>query len=200
MAKRKIRKLFGSRRGDSVPDWRPLFGLSPSDVGDFMWMYRVDLVDGTVVEAYKHWRTRKYVYLDASGRGYEPVGEATFEEGDAMVLLVMAILADEDRADNIVRQNDWADGENISWARSSTRHRISRARSLFAIRSAGICFEDGSSRADELRLYFFGDDEEGRPLEVLALEGKDGDLFVIHSMRLRARFMDRYKEALRWQR
>jgi hypothetical protein len=199
MAKRKIRRLRGSRRSDSVPDWRPLFGLSPSDVLDFMWMHRVDLLDGTVVEAYKHWSTRKYIYLDASGRGYELVGDATFVEGDAMVLLVMAILDGVDRG-NIVRQNDWADGENITWARSSTRHRISRARSLFAIRSAGICFEDGSSRADEPRLYLFGDGQEGRPLEILALAGKDGGLFVVHAMRLRARFMDRYKEALRWQR
>jgi len=199
MAKRKKRRLRGRRRAGSAPDWRPLFGLSPSDVLDFMWMYRVDLVDGTVVEAYKHLSTRKYIYLDASGRGYELVGEATFEEGDAMVLLVLAIVDGEDRGANIVRQNDWADGENIRWARSSTRHRISRGRTLFAIRSSGICFEDGSSQADELRLYFFGDDQEGRPLEILALEGKDGGLFVIYSMRLRARFMDRYKEALRWQ-
>jgi hypothetical protein len=200
MAKRKKRRLRGSRRDGAAPDWRPLFGLSPRDVLDFMWMYRVDLTDGTVVEAYKHWSTRKYIYLDASGRGYELVGEATFEQGDAMVLLVMAVLDAEDRGANIVRQNDWAEGEQISWARSSTRHRISRGRTLFAIRSAGICFEDGSSQADELRLFFFGDDQDGRPLEVLALEGKDGGLFVIHSMRLRGRFRDRYEEALRWQR
>jgi hypothetical protein len=200
MAKRKKRKLLGARRADSVPDWRPLFGLSPGDVLDFMWMHRVDLADGTVVEAYKHWSTRKYIYLDASGRGYELVGDTTFEEGDAMVLLVLAIFHGDARTDNIVRQNDWADGENITWARSYTRHRISRGRTLFAITSSGICFEDGSRQADELRLYFFGDDQQGRPLEILALEGKDGGLLVIHSMRLRARFMDRYKEALRWQR
>lgn len=163
-------------------------------------MHRVDLVDGTVVEAYKHWWTREYIYLDASGRGYELVGEATFEEGDAMVLLVLAILDDDDHGANIVRQNDWAEGENIRWARSSTRHRISRTRTLFAIRSAGICFKDGSSGEGELRLYFFGGDQDGRALEILALEGNDGGLFVIHSMRLRARFTDRYMEALRWQR
>lgn len=200
MAKRKKRRLLGTRRADSVPDWRPLSGLSPGEVLDFMWMHRVDLEDGTVVEAYKHWATRKYIYLDASGRGYELIGDRTFEEGDAMVLLVLAVFDGEGYADNIVRQNDWADGENISWARSSTRHRISRGRTLFAIRSSGICFEDGSSQADELRLYFFGDDQQGRPLEILALEGKDGGLLVIHSMHLRARFMDRYEEALRWQR
>jgi hypothetical protein len=200
MAKRKKRRLLGTRRADSVPDWRPLFGLSPSDVLDFMWMHRIDLVDGAVLEAYKHWSTRKYVYLDGSGRGYELVGDLTFEEGDAMDLLALALFDGEGRADNIVRQNDWADGERIRWARSSTRHRISRRQTLFAIRCAGICFEDGSSREDELRLYFFGDDQEGRPLEILAVEGRDGGLFVIHSMRLRARFMDRYKEALRWQR
>jgi hypothetical protein len=164
-----------------------------------MWMHRVDLVDGTVVEAYKHWLTRRYVYLDASGRGYELVGDAAFEEGDPMVLLVKAIMGAEGAAD-IVRHNDWVDGENIIWARSSTRHRISRARTLFAIKRAGICFEDGAGRVDELRLYFFGDDQGGGPLEILAVEGRDGGLLVIHSVRLRARFMDRYREALRWQR
>jgi hypothetical protein len=199
MAKRKIRTVRGTRRGDSDPDWRPLFGLSPTDVAAFMWMYRVDLVDGTVVEAYKHRSTRKYIHLDPAGRGYELVGDATFEESDAMVLLVKAIV-DVDRPANIVRQNDWSDGKNIDWARSSTRHRISRGRTLFTMRSAGICFEDGSSNEGETRLYFFGDDRDGTPLEILALEGEDEGLFVIHSMRLRARFMDRYKEALRWQR
>ena len=197
MAKRRSRKLRGRRRGDLRPDWRPLVGLAPGDVPDFMWMHRVDLVDGTVVEAYKHWSTRRYIYLDASGRGYELVGDATFEETDPMILLVKAVGAEAGA--NIVRQNDWVDGESITWARSATRHRISRARTLFAIRGAGICFEDGAGRADELRLYFFGDDQGGTPLEILAVEGKDGGLFVAHSMRLRAPFMDRYKEALRWR-
>jgi hypothetical protein len=162
-------------------------------------MYRVDLVDGTVVEAYQHSLTRKYVYLDASGRGYELIEDAVFEEVDPMILLVTAIAGAEGRS-GIVRHNDWADRGNITWARSATRHRISRERTLFAIRCAGICFEDGAGRGDEVRLYFFGDDQRGRPLEILALEGKDGGLFVVHSMRLRARFMDRYKEALRWRR
>jgi hypothetical protein len=165
-----------------------------------MWMYRVDLVDGTVIEAYKHRSTRKYIHLDPSGRGYELVGDATFEESDAMVLLVKAIVDVRARPANIVRHNEWSDGKNIDWARSSTRHRISRGRTLFAIRSAGICFEDGSSAEGETRLYFFGDDGDGTSLEILALEGHDEGLFVIHSMRLRAHFMDRYREALRWQR
>jgi hypothetical protein len=64
---------------------------------------------------------------------------------------------------------------------------------------AGICFEDGAGRENEVRLYFFGDDQGGRPLEILAVEGEGGGLFVVHSMRLRARFEDRYKEALRWR-
>jgi hypothetical protein len=198
MAKRRNRKLCGHRRRDHRPDWRPLVGLSPDDVPDFMWMHRVDLVDGTVVEAYKHWSTRRYIYLDATGRGYELVGDATFEETDPMILLVEAVIGARQSA-NIVRHNDWIDGENITWARSATRHRITRARTLFAIRGAGICFEDGAGQRNELRLYFFGDDQRGTPLEILAVEGEDGGLFVVHSMRLRARFADRYKEALKWR-
>jgi hypothetical protein len=65
-----------------------------------MWMHRVDLVDGTVVEAYKH----------RLGRGYELVGDAAFEEGDPMVLLVKAIMGAEGAAD-IARHDDWVDGK-----------------------------------------------------------------------------------------
>jgi hypothetical protein len=200
MAKRRgSRKLSGCQRGDLRPDWRPLIGLSPSDVPDFMWMYRVDLADGTVVEAYKHWSTRKYIYLDLSGRGYELVGEETFEEGDPTVLLVTAILDFEGGTD-IVRQNVWVESENVTWARSATRHRVPRAQTLSVVRSAGVCFEDGTGRSDEPRLFFFGDDKQGRPLEIAAFEEANGGLYVVHSMPLRRRFKERYQEALRWRR
>jgi hypothetical protein len=49
------------------------------------------------------------------------------------------------------------------------------------------------------RLYFFGDDEDEQPLEIVAIKREDGSLLVIHSMPLRARFEERYTEALRWR-
>jgi hypothetical protein len=165
---------------------------------EYMWMFRVDLANGTVIEAYKHSRSRRYLYLDGSGCAYALVGDVTYEVGDPMVLLAEAMEDGGTRA-SIVRHNDWVDGENVTWARSATRHRVPRARTLFVVRSAGVCFEDGTGRSGEPRLFFFGDDKEGRPLEILAFEGREGRLLVVHSMGLRARFEDRYREALKWR-
>lgn len=162
-------------------------------------MFRIDLADGTVVEAYKHSWTRRYLYLAASGRAFALVGDSTYEEADPKALLAEATEGGAGWV-SIVRQNDWIDGEKITWARPATRHRISRAQTLFAITHAGICFQRGTGRAGEARLYFLGDDEEGRPLEIVAFDGEGGGLFVVHSMQLRKRFKERYREALRWRR
>jgi hypothetical protein len=61
--------------GDAIqgddPDWGPLLAaLGEELVGDFMWMYGVELENGTEVQAYKHIDTRRYVHLDASGTAY----------------------------------------------------------------------------------------------------------------------------------
>jgi hypothetical protein len=174
-----------------------LVAFAPDEVPDFMWMFRDFLEDGTVVEAYKHSWTRQYVHLDASGRGYEFVGSG-YEEVDPDELLARALRSCGSRA-NIVRQNEWVDGKRITWARSATRHRVPRARSLHVIQQAGVCFQDGTGRMGGPRLYFFGDDEDEQPLEVATIERDDGRLLVIHSMPLRERFEERYTEALRWR-
>jgi hypothetical protein len=52
-------------QGDD-PDWGPLeTTVGIEVVGDFMWMYEVELEDGRHVQAYKHRDTRCYVHLDA---------------------------------------------------------------------------------------------------------------------------------------
>jgi hypothetical protein len=33
------------------PEWEPLFNLAPDHVGDFMWMFAVQLADGTRLQA-----------------------------------------------------------------------------------------------------------------------------------------------------
>jgi hypothetical protein len=175
-----------------------LIAFAPDEVPDFMWMFRVELDDGTKVEAYKHSWTRQYLHLDADGRGYEFLGGSTYEEVDARALLAQALRGCGSRA-SIVRQNEWVDGKQIAWARSATRHRVPRARTLFAIQQSGICFEQGTGRRGNPRLYFFGDDEDEQPLEIVAIKREDGGLLVIHAMPLRARFEERYTEALRWR-
>lgn len=49
------------------------------------------------------------------------------------------------------------------------------------------------------RLLFLGDDEEGVPLEVMAVELEDDDLLVIHAMEIRERYRSAYEEARRWR-
>lgn len=56
-----------SIQGDS-PEWGPLFQTVGEEiVGDFMWMFEVELADGGRVQAYKHIDTRGYLHLDADG-------------------------------------------------------------------------------------------------------------------------------------
>ena len=37
----------------------------------FMWMHEEELDDGSVLHAYKHTHTRRYLYLSADGRAFE---------------------------------------------------------------------------------------------------------------------------------
>lgn len=112
--------------------------------------------------------------------------------------------ARQERRANIVRQNDYPTSVEFRWARSATRHRISRDRSRYVIEHCGLRFEqpapsDAPAGADP-RLLYLGDDANGVPVEVMAIELEDGDLLVIHAMPLRDRYRKQYEEAKRWQR
>jgi hypothetical protein len=88
----------------------------------------------------------------------------------------------------------------LRWARSATKHRISRQRSTYVIEHAGMRFRI-SPEADQVdeRLLYLGDDEDGTAIEVMAVELEDGDLFVIHAMPLREKYRIEYEEAKRWR-
>jgi hypothetical protein len=49
----------------------------------------------------------------------------------------------------------------------------------------------------DIRLVFLGDDAQGKPLEVMAIELPDGGLLVIHAMSLRSKYRQRYEETKR---
>lgn len=89
----------------------------------------------------------------------------------------------------------------IRWARSATRHRVNRERSLHVIEHCGLLFRvpPPSGQEDE-RLLYLGDDAEGIPLEVMAVELHSGELFVVHAMPLRAKYRLQYEEARKWRR
>jgi len=61
----RARVLRGTATQADEPEWRPLLDAVGEEVcGDFMWMFEVELSNGTRLHAYKHADTRRYVHLD----------------------------------------------------------------------------------------------------------------------------------------
>jgi len=188
-----------------APMWEPLIALAPEELGDFMWMHEVELEDGTRLHAYKHCETRRYLHLDRGGRAFvfiwdedRPEDEdALYEEVDPRWLLELALAGPDERA-ILLRQNVSAEFKRLRWARSATRHRISRKRIRHAIENCVLVIEKdpppSHPTGSDKRFVFLGDDEEGVPLEVIAVEPASGSLFVIHAMKLRQRFKNDYEE------
>jgi len=78
----------------------------------------------------------------------------------------------------------------ISFARSATRHRISRKRSRYVVEHTATVLRQPAPEASPLRddrIVFLGPDADGVMLEVMAIEVHDG-LRVIHAMQIRKRY------------
>jgi hypothetical protein len=90
---------------------------------------------------------------------------------------------------------------NVRFARSASRHRVSKESIQRVIAHYVIRFEEpppaGREGVPDTRLVFLGDDAEGKALEVMAVELPKGGLLVIHAMRLRNKYRQRYEEAKR---
>ncbi len=72
-----------------------------------------------------------------------------------------------------------------------------------SLHTVGLRFDEPPPEGDvevlDPRFVYLGDDADGRPLEVLAVEVSDGRLVVIHAMLLRNKYKLRYEEAKRWR-
>ena len=94
-------------------------------------------------------------------------------------------------------------GKRVQFARSATKHRVSKERIRYVIAHCGLAFEEpapsSSAEALDERLLCLGDDAEGKALEVMVVEGSKGELVVIHAMELRAKYRDQYEEAKQWR-
>jgi hypothetical protein len=200
MPRRKLRK--GRMLSVGEPEWEPLLNFAPDHIVDFMWMYAVQLTDGTRVQAYKHYWTRNYLHLDDEGRAFVYVGKERYEEVNPPWLL-HRVLEEELEQRYSVRQNVWPEEPIIHFARSATKHRISRERSLHVIERCGIPFikrrRSANRHGPDKHVLFLGDDLEGVPLEVLAAENEEEEFTVIHAMNLRDRFFQLYEEAKEWR-
>lgn len=184
------------------PEWEPLLNFAPDHVVDFMWMYAVELTDGTRIEAYKHCWTRDYLHLDDEGRAFVYAGKERYEEVSPPWLLRLVFREELERRYS-VRQNVWPDEPIIRFARSATKHRISRERSLYVIERCGFQVvkhrRSESRHGPDKRVLFLGDDLEGVALEVLAAENVEEEFTVIHAMNLRKKYLGLYEEATQWR-
>jgi hypothetical protein len=200
MARRKLRK--GRMLSAREPEWEPLLNFAPDHVGEFMWMYAVELTDRTRMQAYKHYWTRDYLHLDNEGRTFIYAGNQRYEEVNPPWLL-WRILEVELEARYSVRQNVWPEDPIVQFARSATKHRISRERSLYVIEQCG--FQVVNRRRSEnfhgpdKHVLFLGDDLEGVALEVLTAESREEEFTVIHAMNLRRKYLALYEEAKEWR-
>jgi len=187
-----------------APEWEPLLNLAPDHVVDFMWMGTVQLTDGTRIQAYKHYWTRDYLHLSEDGRAFVFVPKTRYEEVNPPWLL-MRVLGTELNPGlrYSVRHNVWPREARISFARSATKHRISRERSLYVIEKCGLQFIERRRNAAgpgvDQRVGFFGNDLEGVALEVIAVELDDEEFMVIHAMDLHGRHRLFYEEAKSWR-
>jgi hypothetical protein len=67
----KARIYSGKSMQGHRPEWGPLLDAVGEQVtGDFMWMFEVELTNGTPLQAYKHADTRRYVHLAPDGRAF----------------------------------------------------------------------------------------------------------------------------------
>jgi hypothetical protein len=202
MPKKRRRWQRGKFTERRDPIWEPLLEVLPEDIDDFMWMGEVRLTDGTQIQFYKHYWTRRYLLLDLGGRTWVQRADDRYEEADDPEWMLRMVFEFGETRHDIVRRNEWADSDKIAWARSATKHRISRERSLHVIRHAGVCRRD-TRYADEWhegqRYLFFGPDLEGMPLEVGAVAPDDSSLIIIYAMPLRERLQGWYAEAAKWR-
>ncbi|HEY2054326.1 MAG TPA: hypothetical protein VGH14_10370 [Solirubrobacterales bacterium] len=202
MAKKRRKWQRGRFSERREPIWEPLLEVLPEDIEDFMWMGEVVLTDGTQIQFYKHYWTRRYLLLDLGGRTWIQKADDRYEQAEDPQWMLEAVFRFRETRHDIVRRNEWADSDKIVWARSATKHRISRERSMHVVRHAGICRRDteyGDECYEDQRFLFFGPDREGMPLEVGAVAPDDGSLIIILAMPLRERFQGWYAEAAKWR-
>ena len=88
MAKVKKNQLKKVLKGTVLqgedPDWEPLENvISFHACDEFMWMFEVELEDGTRLHAYKHRWNRRYLHLSARGEAFTYVWRPEYDRGES---------------------------------------------------------------------------------------------------------------------
>jgi hypothetical protein len=82
-----------------APSWEPIVAVLANELAAwFMWMFEVELTDGTRLHAYKHVVTRRYLFVDAAGHAYADDGSGRYLRRGLPVAIAQAFVGWE-RAD-----------------------------------------------------------------------------------------------------
>jgi hypothetical protein len=88
--------------------------------------------------------------------------------------------------------------EELRFARSATRHRISKESIRHVIGGYRVRFEEppptGGPDSQSMRIVYLGEDGLGRELEVMAIRLESQEQIVIHAMPMRNKYRKRYEE------
>jgi hypothetical protein len=80
--KRRPRPKRGEALRKDEPNWEPLLRLARVYVDEFMWMFAVELEDGTELQVYKNYWTRRSIHLDDKGRAFQFIWKRSYESGE----------------------------------------------------------------------------------------------------------------------
>lgn len=84
----------------------------------------------------------------------------------------------------------------IRFRAAASRHGIGHDRSAWVVERCP-CPLYSSDPENQDQLLFLWPDNHGVPLEVLAIELADGDLLVIHAMKMRSKYQDDYARVMK---
>jgi hypothetical protein len=89
---RRPRTITGKVIQHEDPLWDPLVAaVGGHHAGWFMWMFEIELDDGSRVHAYKHVSTRCYMHLSTGGRAFTYQGEGRYREIDVYLAADLAL-------------------------------------------------------------------------------------------------------------
>lgn len=92
----------------------------------------------------------------------------------------------------------------IVWTAAAAKHGVSEEQARYAIEHCGLYDKQPApphapAGLNATRRVYLGDDEEGTPLEVMAIPVAPERLLVIHAMPLREKYRSRYEAVKKWR-
>lgn len=189
-----------------APEWEPLLNVASRHVDEFMWMFAVELVDGTRLQAYKNYWTRSYLHLDGEGRAFVYLESDRYEEIDldwALFRVLEEDVLSKERFGHLWGKHLDPGSIELHWMPAATARGISRDRSAQLVRSCGVRFSHRTDRDApapyDWPVLFVGEDAEGVALEVAAIGVGEDAFLVFHASELRDEYRGLLERAREWR-